>query len=107
MHEPGLLSLNKKAGKKSKENLQQAATKVSKYCLFVVMVNWTKHSEPKLPKWKKNESSEEQRAKMSNSGQKPVKFPSLEISLEALNDISKEGEKRLSEISFILSSMIP
>lgn len=39
LHKPALLSLNKGAGKKSKENLQQAATKVKEYCLFVVMVN--------------------------------------------------------------------
>lgn len=53
LHEPALQSLNKRAGKKSKENLQQAATKMGEYSLFVVMVNWTKNSMHKLPEWKK------------------------------------------------------
>lgn len=43
----------------------------------------------------KSERFEEQRTEMSNNGQKPVKFPSLEISLETVNDICKEGEKMI------------
>lgn len=51
--------------KKKSSNLQQAATKVSGYSLFcVVMVNWTRNSECKLQQGQ-SKTFEEQRDEIS------------------------------------------
>lgn len=106
LYEPVLLSLNKRAGNKSKENLQHAAAKVREYCLFVVMVNWTKHSEPKLPKWKKWKVW---RAEIWNVWQclKTCQISILENFSGGVKWHLQRGGKWSSEISFTLLSMIP
>lgn len=92
LDEPALFSLNKRAKRRCKQ--KQASAKVSEYSLFfVVMVNWTRNST------NCNRGALKSRELKHLKIPQKVKFPSLEISTEVLNDICKEGEKWYNKFS--------